>query len=56
MAPTSWSLRFGRYTDRRLGFAQFIDDKPVNEAVSAACFSCREPAKARDFVFTQYAP
>jgi hypothetical protein len=38
------------------GFAQFTDGKPVNEADSKACFSCHEPAKARDFVFTRYAP
>jgi cytochrome P460 len=38
------------------GFAQFTDGKPVNEAVSTACFSCHEPAKARDFVFARYAP
>ena len=38
------------------GFAQFTDGKPVNEADSKACFSCHEPAKARDFVFTHYAP
>jgi hypothetical protein len=38
------------------GFAQFTDGKPFNEAASKACFSCHVPAKARDFVFTQYAP
>ena len=38
------------------GFAQFTGGKPVNEAVPKACFSCHEPAKARDFVFTRYAP
>ena len=38
------------------GFAQFTDGKPANEAVPKACFSCHEPAKARDFVFTHYAP
>jgi len=37
------------------GFAQFTDGKPLNEAVPTACFSCHQPAKARDFVFTQYA-
>ena len=37
------------------GFAQFTDGKPVNEAVPQACFSCHEPVKARDFVFTHYA-
>jgi Cytochrome P460 len=38
------------------GFAQFTDGKPVNQAVPKACFSCHEPAKAQDFVFTHYAP
>jgi|SRR3984957_1419079 len=38
------------------GFAQFAGGKPVNEAAAGACFSCHEPAKAHDFVFTQYAP
>ena len=38
------------------GFAQFTGGKPVNEAVLQTCFSCHEPAKARDFVFTRYAP
>jgi hypothetical protein len=38
------------------GFAQFTGGKPVNEAVGTACFSCHGPAKAHDFVFTQYAP
>ena len=38
------------------GFAQFNDGKPADEAVHNACFSCHEPVKARDFVFTRYAP
>jgi hypothetical protein len=38
------------------GFAQFDDGKPVDEAALMSCFSCHEPAKARDFVFTRYAP
>jgi pimeloyl-ACP methyl ester carboxylesterase len=38
------------------GFAQFNDGKPASEAVHTACFACHEPAKARDFVFTRYAP
>jgi hypothetical protein len=38
------------------GFAQFNDGKPVDEAVLKGCFPCHEPAKARDFVFTRYAP
>ncbi|HEY4890902.1 MAG TPA: cytochrome P460 family protein [Reyranella sp.] len=38
------------------GFAQFNDGKPADEAVLKGCFSCHEPAKAGDFVFTHYAP
>ncbi len=38
------------------GFAQFDGGKPASEAVHDACFACHEPAKARDFVFTRYAP
>ena len=38
------------------GFAQFTNGKPLNEAEPKACFSCHEPAKARDFIFTHYAP
>ena len=38
------------------GFAQFNDGKPASEAVHNTCYSCHEPASARDFVFTRYAP
>ena len=38
------------------GFAQFTNRKPDDEAVHKTCFSCHEPAKDRDFVFTRYAP
>jgi Cytochrome P460 len=38
------------------GFAQFKDSKPADEALLKTCFPCHEPVKARDFVFTQYAP
>jgi len=38
------------------GFSQFTNGKPVNEAEPETCFRCHEPAKARDFVFTHYAP
>jgi hypothetical protein len=37
------------------GFAQFNDGKPANLVVQD-CFSCHVPVKARDFVFTRYAP
>jgi len=38
------------------GFAQFFDGKPADAAALNTCFSCHEPAKAYDFVFTHYAP
>jgi hypothetical protein len=38
------------------GSAQFKDGKPDNTAKLTTCFPCHEPAKARDFVFTRYAP
>jgi hypothetical protein len=38
------------------GVAQFKDGKPADAALLKTCFPCHEPVKARDFVFTQYAP
>lgn len=39
------------------GFAQFDKDgTPVDDAKLKPCFACHEPVKARDFVFTRYAP
>jgi hypothetical protein len=38
------------------GFGQFADGKAVNQALGKTCFSCHQPVKARDFVFTHYAP
>jgi hypothetical protein len=38
------------------GFAQFNDGKPVDEAVLNTCFPCHAAIKARDLVFTRYAP
>lgn len=38
------------------GFAQFKDGKPDLAAALKTCFPCHEPVKARDFVFTRYAP
>ena len=39
------------------GFAQFNKEgKPADEAKLKTCFPCHEPVKARDFVFTHYAP
>jgi hypothetical protein len=38
------------------GFGQFKDGVPADEATHKTCFGCHEPGKARDFVFTRYAP
>jgi hypothetical protein len=38
------------------GFAQFNNGKPADEALHKTCSPCHQPVKARDFVFTQYAP
>lgn len=38
------------------GFAQFKDGKPDLKADLNTCFPCHLPVKARDYVFTQYAP
>ena len=37
-------------------FGHFKDGKPGNEALLKTCFACHEKAKARDLVFTRYAP
>jgi hypothetical protein len=38
------------------GFVQFDDGKPAADTVQSRCFPCHQPAEARDFVFTRYAP
>jgi hypothetical protein len=39
------------------GFGHFNSDgKPVDEALMKTCFPCHAQAKARDLVFTRYAP
>ena len=39
------------------GYAQFDKDgKPADEAKHQTCFPCHQAIKARDFVFTHYAP
>ena len=38
------------------GFAQFTNGKPDGEAVHKTCFSCHEPGKDHDFVFTRFSP
>jgi hypothetical protein len=58
-----WYLQFMVKDSRKYaatggwGFAQFNKEgKPADEALHKSCFPCHEPAKARDFVFTRYAP
>ena len=38
------------------GFAHFKDGKPGDEAFMKTCFPCHNQIKARDLVFTRYAP
>ncbi len=38
------------------GYAQFDDGKPADDSVMKVCFPCHELIKARDYVFTHYAP
>jgi hypothetical protein len=39
------------------GFGHFYPNgKPADEALLKTCFPCHAPAKARDFVYTRYAP
>ena len=38
------------------GFAHFKDGKPADDDFMKACFACHNQAKARDLVFTRYAP
>ena len=38
------------------GFGFFINGKPVPEAQMKSCFPCHAREKARDLVFTKYAP
>src|SRR5580704_16477032 len=58
-----WYLQFMVKDSRKFaatggwGFAQFDKNgKPADEAKLKTCFPCHEPIKARDFVFTRYAP
>lgn len=39
-----------------LSLAVIMLGKPQSEALHKACFPCHEAAKARDNVFTRYAP
>jgi hypothetical protein len=62
-SPPEWYLQFMVKDSKKYaatggwGFAQFNKDgRPADEAKHKTCFPCHEPAKARDFVFTRYAP
>jgi len=62
-SATDWYLQFMVKDSKKYattggwGFAQFNKDgKPADEAMHKTCFPCHEPVKARDFVFTYYAP
>jgi hypothetical protein len=62
-AAPDWYLQFMVKDSKKYaatggwGYAQFNKDgKPADEAMLKTCFPCHEPVKARDFVFTRYAP
>ena len=38
------------------GFGHFVNGKSANEAFMTTCFPCHNQVKARDLVFTRYAP
>jgi len=38
------------------GFGHFKDGKPADEAFMKTCFPCHNQVKARDLIFTRYAP
>jgi Cytochrome P460 len=38
------------------GFAHFQDGKPGDQSMMKTCFPCHNEVKARDLVFTRYAP
>ena len=61
--PPAWYLQFMVKDSKKYaatggwGYAQFDKDgKPADEAPLKTCFTCHEAIKARDFVFTRYAP
>jgi hypothetical protein len=38
------------------GYGQFNDGKPADDSMLRTCFPCHEAVRARDYVFTRYAP
>jgi Cytochrome P460 len=62
-SPPVWYLQFMVKDSKKYaatggwGYAQFDKDgKPADEAKHQTCFPCHVPIKARDYVFTRYAP
>ncbi len=62
-SPPDWYLQLMVKDSRKYaatdgwGYAQFNKDgKPADEAMLKTCFPCHKAVKARDFVFTRYAP
>jgi hypothetical protein len=61
--PPVWYLQFIVKDSKKYsatggwGYAQFDKDgKPADDAKHQTCFPCHAPIKARDYVFTRYAP
>ncbi len=61
--PPDWYLQFMVKDSKKYaatggwGYAQFDKDgKPADEAMLKTCYPCHVPIKARDIVFTRYAP
>jgi hypothetical protein len=61
--PPVWYLQFMVKDSKKYaatggwGYAQFDKNgKPADEAKHQTCFPCHQPIKARDYVFTRYAP
>jgi len=38
------------------GYGHFDDGRPAGDALMNTCFPCHQAIKARDYVFTRYAP
>ena len=62
-SPPDWYLQFMVKDAKKYaatggwGYAQFDKDgKPADEAMLKTCYPCHVAIKARDFVFTRYAP
>jgi hypothetical protein len=38
------------------GYGHFDDGEPAKDSFMQSCYPCHQAIKARDFVFTRYAP